>query len=312
MIEKLKAKGLEYISPDQIDRNPQNPRLIFDEKLMRELKESINELGILVPLIVYYDDEKNKYILLDGERRWKCAIDLKLKKVPTNIIAKPTKLQNILEMFNIHNVRIEWGAMEIAWKLKIIIEEFGYTTEKDLSRITSLKPLEIRKSKTLLSYDKKYQNLVHLGPKNQGIKEDFLIELNPTLNWIEKNLDFSKEEKNRLIDSLIGKHKDKLIKNYVTDFRNLSKIVRSDMPQKRVHEIINRLMKEGNYTIEDAYETSVKYSLNLQDIERKSKRLIKILKDFKFDSNNEGNKELIKTLEELKQIILKILDKLKK
>lgn len=303
----IKPKGLDYLHPKEIGPNPENPRLVFVEKSMQELLESINEIGILVPLIVFYDDDINKYVLLDGERRWRCAGKLQLEKVPVNIISKPTRLQNILEMFNIHNVRIEWGPMEVAWKLKVIIKELGYDKESELARLTSLSLSEIRKSRKLLSFDKKYQDMVHDGPGRGGIKEDFLIELNPTLNWLENNLSFTKDHKNQLIDTLIKKHKRMLIQNYVRDFRNLSKILRSDLPKTKVKTIVKNLILNSNYSIDDAYEISIRYSISTKDLENKANKLIGHLREFEIIWEKDESKELLEVLKELKEVIGDIL-----
>jgi ParB family transcriptional regulator, chromosome partitioning protein len=44
---------LRWIHPDSIDKNPDNPRLIFHENKMEQLLESISEVGIQVPLSGY-------------------------------------------------------------------------------------------------------------------------------------------------------------------------------------------------------------------------------------------------------------------
>jgi len=300
MAKQLKAQGLVYLNPNQIERNPENPRLVFDEKKMKELQDSINEIGILVPLIVYYDDKRKKYILLDGERRLRCATVLKLNRVPVNVVAKPSRLQNILEMFNIHNVRIEWGPMEVAWKLKIITDEFGYEKDRDLARVTSLKISEIRRSKILLSYTKKYQNLVHLGPREGGLKEDFLIELKPILNWINVNLHYSDVEKTRFIDSLIEKHRIGVIDNYVRGFRNLNKILKAKIPTEKSRDIIYSLTNNKGFSIDEAYESSIKYSVTEKDMERRVNKLASLLRDFKI--KKEGS-ELYQALKKLVDII---------
>ncbi len=300
MAKKKKAQGLVYLKPDQIDRNPENPRLIFDSVKMQELQDSINEIGILVPLIVYYDDDREKYILLDGERRLKCARALKLNRVPVNAVAKPSRLQNILEMFNIHNVRIEWGPMEVAWKLKVIIDEFGYEKDKELARVTSLKLSEIRRSKILLSYAKKYQNLVHLGPREGGLKEDFLVELKPILKWTKDNLGYSTANKNRLTDMLIKKHRTGIIDNYVRGFRNLNKILKAKIPIEKSRYIVSSLAKDSKFNIDEAYETSIKYSVTQHDIEKRVTKLTGLLRDFKI--KKEGT-DLQYALRELLEVI---------
>lgn len=272
---------------------------------MGELQESINGVGILVPLIVYYDDQKDKYILLDGERRLKCAKILKFKTVPANIISKPSKLQNILQMFNIHNVRIDWGPMEVAWKLKIIMNESGIEKESELVRMTSLKPAEIRKSKILLSFDWKYQEMVHKGIQQGGIKQDFLVELNPTLNWLENEI--PEIDKNKLIDSLINKHKNKMIDNYVTGFRNLSKLIKSGLKKDRIRQIFINLIEKEKYSLDDAFETSVKYRVDINEIEKRTNKLLNLLDKLKIKGVDENTANLVSLLKELKQKIESIL-----
>ena len=68
MDKTTKSPGkLQQISPGDIDRNPDNPRLIFRQEEMESLLVSINTHGIQVPVVVYREDDG--YRLIDGERR---------------------------------------------------------------------------------------------------------------------------------------------------------------------------------------------------------------------------------------------------
>ena len=49
----MESKTLKEINVDEISPNPHNPRLVFDQKELDELKSSIGKVGILVPLTVY-------------------------------------------------------------------------------------------------------------------------------------------------------------------------------------------------------------------------------------------------------------------
>src|SRR5207244_1926735 len=82
------------VHPDKVDRNPDNPRLIFREDEMNSLLDSIKEVGIQVPVTVYRDADR--FTLIDGERRWRCAVKLNLPKMPAIIQPKPTPLENLL------------------------------------------------------------------------------------------------------------------------------------------------------------------------------------------------------------------------
>ena len=91
------------------------------------------EVGILVPLIVYRSADNERYVLMDGERRWRCSIDLGLTAVPANIIETPSRLDNLLRMFNIHNVREDWPLISVALSLQTVIEESNEDRESRLA-----------------------------------------------------------------------------------------------------------------------------------------------------------------------------------
>ena len=71
MVEKRSTGRLKQVPPEQISRNPENPRLIFRQEEMENLMFSIDKLGVQVPVTVY--QEGKKFYLIDGERRWRCA-----------------------------------------------------------------------------------------------------------------------------------------------------------------------------------------------------------------------------------------------
>src|ERR1700757_2600353 len=98
---KVAVTPLQEISPDQIRANPDNPRLIFREEEMTQLMESIREVGIKVPVSVF--PKAQHFVLIDGERRWRCAKRLNLEAVPAIVQEQPSPLENLLMMFNIHN-----------------------------------------------------------------------------------------------------------------------------------------------------------------------------------------------------------------
>jgi ParB family transcriptional regulator, chromosome partitioning protein len=103
---------LKDIPVDQIDPNPNNPRLIFPPEELDRLAESIASEGILVPVVVFARD--GRYVLIDGERRYRCTLTLGLETVPANITTERTDLENLLQMFNIHLVREPWRDMPTA------------------------------------------------------------------------------------------------------------------------------------------------------------------------------------------------------
>lgn len=178
----VESRRLAELDPKQLERNPENPRLLFDENTIGILRDSIAKVGILVPLLVYQREKDGKYIILDGERRWLCALDLNLKKVPANVIAEPDILTNILHMFNIHHVRESWDPMPTALKLEVLMRMLETRNNEVLAAHTGLTAGYVARCKKLLTYDKRYQESwisrkTHISEKIARRRQRYNFEL---------------------------------------------------------------------------------------------------------------------------------------
>ena len=148
MASQREPGRLREIPPSKIKRNPENPRLFFRAEEMDTLLKSIKRYGVQVPISVY--SEGDHFVLIDGERRWRCATKLNFKSIPALVQPKPSPLDNLLLMFNIHSLREQWDYLTIAKKLPIVIERFaeekgGEPNEIELSEITGLTRGQIRR-----------------------------------------------------------------------------------------------------------------------------------------------------------------------
>ena len=105
-------------------------RKIFDEENLQELTNSITERGIIQPIIVRKStDEKSKYEIIAGERRWLAAQKAGLHQVPV-VITEADDLRS-LEFAIIENVqRNDLNAIEEARGYQRLIKEFAYDQEK--------------------------------------------------------------------------------------------------------------------------------------------------------------------------------------
>ena len=165
------------IPTNSVKPNPENPRLIFSEQGMLRLIKSIKESGILVPLTVY---QKNTgFIILDGERRWRAARRINLATVPCYVLPEPTnRMEYLLSMFKIHNVREDWKLLPTAKKLEQVIDQIKEQTgkktitNKELATYTSLTPATVGRCRRLLSLSQKFQDLLFEEEKmtEKGIK----------------------------------------------------------------------------------------------------------------------------------------------
>tara|TARA_B100001057_G_scaffold458419_1_gene507662 strand:+ start:1356 stop:2198 length:843 start_codon:yes stop_codon:yes gene_type:complete len=110
--------------------NRYQPRKIFDEVNLRELTDSIKERGMIQPIIVRESkDDKSKFEIIAGERRWLAAQRAGLHDVPV-VITEADDLKS-LEFAIVENVqRHDLNPLEEAQGYKRLIDEFSYDQEK--------------------------------------------------------------------------------------------------------------------------------------------------------------------------------------
>jgi ParB/RepB/Spo0J family partition protein len=308
------SEPLLAISPDEIRKNPDNPRMIFREQEMTELLQSIAEVGIQVPLTVYSD---RGYVILDGERRWRCAKRLNLPDIPCIIHPTPTKLENLLMMFNIHNVRVQWDIMPMAYKIddirKMLRKEGRDISPKALSAITGVRLPTIKRCLELLELPERYRDLLMAEaekPKgDQKITADLFIEINKSYNVIERYVpetaaSFGKEE---FVDSMVDKYISGSVPS-VTAFRDLSKMARAERAgadRDEAVKAIERLVEQKHYTVEDAYRDTVELAYEKRDLLAKVEGLQAKIADVRGPLKR--SPELIRALRALRATIDKFL-----
>tara|TARA_B100000900_G_scaffold217317_1_gene184095 strand:+ start:98 stop:940 length:843 start_codon:yes stop_codon:yes gene_type:complete len=110
--------------------NKYQPRKIFDESNLQELTNSIKERGMIQPIVVRKsNDEKSKFEIIAGERRWLAAQKAGLHKVPV-VVTEADDLKS-LEFAIVENVqRHDLNPLEEAQGYKRLIDEFSYDQEK--------------------------------------------------------------------------------------------------------------------------------------------------------------------------------------
>ena len=110
--------------------NKYQPRKIFDEDNLNDLTNSIKERGILQPIIVRKsNDDKFKFEIIAGERRWLAAQRAGLHKVP--VVKVEVDDLRSLEFAIVENVqRLDLNPLEEAQGYRRLIDEFAYDREK--------------------------------------------------------------------------------------------------------------------------------------------------------------------------------------
>ncbi len=109
------------IPVDDIEPNPKQPRIDFDEQKLKELADSIKQHDLVQPVTVS-KLPSGKYRLISGERRWRAAKLAQLKDIPAYI--KPTGDDQLLELAILENLqREDLSPMEQARAFRQLAEE---------------------------------------------------------------------------------------------------------------------------------------------------------------------------------------------
>ena len=114
----------------EVVRSKYQPRKSFNQENLDELTNSIKERGIIQPIIVRKSvDQKFKYEIIAGERRWLAAQNAGLHEVPV-VITEADDLKS-LEFAIVENVqRIDLNVIEEAQGYQRLINDFSYDQNK--------------------------------------------------------------------------------------------------------------------------------------------------------------------------------------
>ena len=124
--------GALEVSVDRISPNPHQPRQFINHKQLQELADSIEEHGLIQPLVV--TQVGASYQLIAGERRWRASQLAGLSSVP--VIIKETTPQQMLELAIVENIqRADLNPLEEAQAYAQLMEEFGLTQEVVAERV---------------------------------------------------------------------------------------------------------------------------------------------------------------------------------
>jgi ParB family chromosome partitioning protein len=114
--------------------NPYQPRTGLDSAKLQQLADSIRVHGIIQPLVVRRAEERDRYTLIAGERRWRAARLANLTVVP--VVVKEAAPQAMLELALVENVvRADLSPLEEAVAYRQLIDEFGLTQASVAERV---------------------------------------------------------------------------------------------------------------------------------------------------------------------------------
>lgn len=304
----------------QLNPNPQNPRRLFDKAKLEILEDSIRKNGILVPLTVY-EERNNKCYILDGERRWKCAEKIsneannpKAVKIPANVVDPPSKVANILCMFNIHNLREQWELMPTALSLQILMKEMDESQDEKIAELTKLSVSNVRRCKTLLSFPPKYQRLMMDPDPKERLKANFFIELKPVLDLYEKLPKYRRDGKtrNELTGHFLSLYRENKIRSVIHFRRILEAHDYLSDDEDRYDEFLSAMQKLASHTrhsIRQLFDPLVAEDKSAATAEAVCRDFLKRLRNLKI-SHTTKRGELRRLLNSVHKHVTQLLEKL--
>ena len=175
-----RSTGVRVIRVDNIESNPQQPRMTFDADALHELAASIREHGVLQPILVR-PLGANRYQLVAGERRWRASREAGLETIPA--LVEELDDETALEISIIENLqREDLSPLEEATMYDRMIRDHGYS---------------IRKLADKLGKDKGYvENRLRLADAPEEIRELVSVRKD-TLSHAYELLKVTDEKKRR-------------------------------------------------------------------------------------------------------------------
>ena len=248
----INVSDVQSIDIDLIAPNPHQPRKNFDEAALNELAASIEEFGLIQPVVLYKQNE-GSYILIAGERRLRAC--KKLGRADIKAVILDADEDRLRELALIENIqREDLNPIELANSYKQIIDAQNLTQEALANYLHKSRP-QITNTLRLLELDSSAQELISKGKLTQGHAK-VLIGLDA-------------QEQKLMIDTILGQ------KLTVRDTEKIVQRVKSSKSGKGKSPLNEDLQGEFEKLAANLQRLGISFrqkkaqiTLNLEDVEK--------------------------------------------
>lgn len=287
----------------QIKPDPDQPRKVFDLERLGTLEKSIKKYGIINPLVV----EKIKpdlYMLIDGERRYRCALNLKLVNVPVIVESTLTPAGRLIKQFHIQNEHEKWTNSERAYAMHALAEEM----KMSMTEICEALGIKEREARRFLAFG----SLIN---KDKFIKHNIMVDWAEPIISVKKfakkiserdlGKPFTKANEAELEDAIVKRvvngefQKNNQITHLKDAFAKDPKTIKQFIvsPEMSVVEIAEKTGVRGAYALRNALSTAAYLRNGINEYLKH--------KDVKIDSEALG---IFKTAREALEKIIRLAD----
>lgn len=323
--------GLRIVKVENIQPNPNNPRgdsVRDNDDQFQYLKRSIKELGLIVPLVIQkIADKKDKYVLLDGERRYYAVKELGIKEVPAHVLSDNVNAnegKNL--MFHIHTTRLQWEPYQQCKALEPMYEDLKKKFNDNESYIAKQLTISTGTNKRTvdarLNFLRWPSNLKQLVYNEKPELYYTIVEIEaqiiqPALKNFSSFFDTVKVDEVR--EFLLRKYLGGVV-HAAIEARQVTKMLQTSHESKGKYSyalrLFNKLINNINYTFENAHddfiekypEADEEFGASFRKANLSLSKTIAVLDNFNFEHLNDKEKhKFTQKLIELKKIISQIL-----
>lgn len=235
----MSRNNIVTVSMKDIVPDPNQPRTEFEPAALKRLEQSIAAQGILQPLAL----EKlpgGKFLLVDGERRYRASKNIGLKEVPAIVYDSMNDKERIATRFHLQEMHAGWSAFDKA-KAIATMQAVNNMSAKDIAEILGLSTGAINEYLLLLSLSKRSIKTAN----EHKLPFAYLSAVASAIRPIDKV-----STRNQLEDALIERVKSGVIRR-ATEIFDFKSVIRSEDPK-----MINLIISKPNLTAKEILESA--------------------------------------------------------
>lgn len=215
----------------RVEVDPDQPRKEFGtDGDKNRLLVSVREYGIQQPVIVS-EVEPDRYVLMDGHRRYKCALELGWESVPARVYPRMSVAEFETRRFEMQNNRRPWSPLERAGSLDRIKGAMEFKSNRELSRYLGVTETAVSTTLQLRKIKVDYIELIYRHKLSEAFQKEF-VRLKPKLRKIRT---FETPE---IIENLFDRVSRRVIRNS-KDFRTIGSVfLRSSINEEALYDFL--------------------------------------------------------------------------
>jgi ParB family chromosome partitioning protein len=154
--------GAMQVPVSRVIPDPSQPRKEFDSEATHRLAESIKSRGVLQPIRVRFDDVKNAWVIVSGERRWRAAGLLGMATIPVIEVSNRGDDDDLCDQLVENCLRADLTAIEQAAGMRRLLDMTNWTQDH-LAQELGLSKGHVSRMLSLLEAPKSVQRKVAQG-----------------------------------------------------------------------------------------------------------------------------------------------------